>query len=478
MSTCVIGNEELDTKEDTLLTDEIYADIPKNSIGAIQKAELEWIQCKEDTRTIETIKEPGAWFNFFPATINGKHAMAMFSDQFNVLKQVLITRECQQVAQLWRTTLKRCRHQDQWKIANEAFLKLLKNDDSLQPAAHIVLGDKTLLEYGKALPETREDPLDKTTEGLKKNYIDRPQAQYHGTLVSFAPSFVKQEEKEEHFYTVTIMTNPYSHKSERKRIWRNFVDIQVHRQGFPVGALCRTTDQRLLAYPVSPNCIRVDIYQDTDGRREPTTRYIQAPQDVAILWCTISPNGTYFAVSDERQIYTWSNDDNLTSHTLEGGIGLAAMDIDDNGELTFGTTLGQVIRVDTVKRETLAIVAIPDALVIVGLVRTGGKTIVSTIRDVYIVESPTHPDDIIQIRTSRPMCLAVHGTRIISFNKYGHVLMFSTIQRQMMTEIPMGDLEVGVVLHIPWYPNGVYLRPDGRSVSMFYPNGLIKVVSI
>lgn len=476
MSSYFIGNDVLDTEEDTLLSEKIYADIPKQSIAAIQKAELDWAQCKDDTRTIETIAEPATWFNLFPATINGKHAMAFFSDRMISLKTILCTRECQQVAQLWRITLKRCRHQDQWKATNETFLKHLKYDEALQPAAQIVLGDTALLEYGKTLPETRVDPFDTTTEGLKREYVDRPQPVYQGTLISFDD--VPSKANDEDMYTVSVMTNPYTHKSEHKRTWRKFVDIQVFNKGYPVGALCKTTAKRMFAYPVSDHCIRIDIYEGTDNRQHVTTHYIRASQEVRILWCTMSSNGTYFAVSDERQIYTWSETHTLVSHTLEGNIGLAALDIDDLGELTFGTTMGQIIRVNTIKREVLMSTSIPDTLVILGLVRTGGKTIIHTIRDVFIIESLTDPDDIIQIRTSRPMSISLHGTRIVCFNKYGHLLLFSTIQRQMMTEVDMGKVEINVVLPTPWYPNGIFLRPDGRSMAVYYPNGLIKVVTI
>lgn len=473
---------------DTVVEQVVYDDIePPTMIPVVKESELAWIQCKEKSTSRLASRPENTWVNFIPSGINDKNAMGLVYEDCNTHKGIVVQREVQQFAQQWRTTLMRCRHQIQWEEINKRFMTTTQNDEMLKEAARLVFEDKALQAVKQSLPEARTDFEDKETEGLRKEYVVRSDPTHVVSRGAFG-----QEPDEEGTNTFKVMMINHT-KKEHKRVWKVFETMtNLQADTYPCGWLSQTGDKRMVAYRVTPELARVVVYNGPNPR-------VDIEQDIYIrvggnglLSCRISPDETKFALCDEFRIYTWSKGDKYflihflqlpslpedASETEKHLPGMGAMCLSANGELVFGTTMGQVYRVNLQSRTLSSYNKLPDSLAILGVVRVGSKTIVNTIQDIFIVESHISPDEMIQIKTRRPMCLAAMGTRILSFDKFGHLLIFSTIHREMMTEVPMDDAKCKIIVPLPWYDGGLYTSPDAKRIGVLYPDGMVKIVGV
>lgn len=474
---------------DQVVEQVVYDDIhPSTMIPVVKEAELAWIQCKKKSTSRIASRPESSWTNFVPVGINGKYAMGLVYEDCNTYKGIIVQREVQQFAQQWRTKLMRCRHQIQWSEIDKRFMKITQHDEELKSAARIIFEDQALQSIRQGLPEAREDFEDKENEGLRKEYVVRSDPSH---IIS-RNSFGERPEELSDGTSFKVMMMDHT-KKEHKRTWKVFETMtDLHSESYPCGWLSQTGNRRMVAYRVTPDLARVIVYNGTNPR-------VDIDQDIylrvgsnGLLTCRISPDETTFALCDEFRVYTWSKGDEFfhihflqlpslpedASEAEKHLPGIGSMTLSENGELIFGTTMGQVYRVNLVSSTLSSYNKLPDSLAILGVVRVGSKTIVHTIQDIFIVEAHTSPNEIIQINTRRPMCLIAMGTRIISFDKFGHLLIFSTIHREMMTEVPMDDAKCKIIVPLPWYGGGLYTSPDAKQIGVLYPDGMVKVAGV
>lgn len=111
--------------------------------------------------------------NWFPLGIGANLAYGLHTRLAHAHRCRLFEIEQDQLVRHWMYSLLRCKDRQQYKQIQSQFLKLVKEDPSLKPAANTVLEDGELLKFRDKLPEESEEPYDMRYESREVGTHER-----------------------------------------------------------------------------------------------------------------------------------------------------------------------------------------------------------------------------------------------------------------------------------------------------------------
>lgn len=455
-----------DTKPDRerVLDKAVYDDV--DDMEVTKRNESLWDR-QEGTRHERHLDAVEDVNQFVPVHVDGAEAVGLSFPTAMAYKNLLCNRECMQFIQQWRTALVRCVTKTQWKIVVERYMSRVKACPAFLPALRVVLEDRELVQVQEALPEER-DPEDRR----KRIDGDMERDKVHWVMdCNFPLTDNCPEALQSPLKRGQVLKSCYKKLTNSKRAWKTVQHFTYLDSTYPALAYS-ATHGTCVVRQVTKTVLQI-TYQSRSF-------FVTEETGHGLLSCCISPNGTLLAICNELCIYVIDVKESTKVRRLsmDQKMIITAMDLTDT-ELVYGTVHGHVHRIDLKRNKSLLKTWISDKVAITQVVRSGSKTVVQTIGSIYLVESDFQgPEQMIQINTWRPMCLAVRGGKILVLNKSGVLFLFSTVVREMFVEVPPPEgFHVTVDVGMPWY-KGVHIDKGTQRLTALFPDGQLREIVV
>lgn len=450
-----------DTKTERLLDAQFYDDIgSKEGIAKTKKNESHWDrqECARQERLLNAVRNPQ---NFVPVFVGSKEAVGLSFPNALQYKIMLSRREQMQFIQQWRIALIRCVTQTQWKIVNERYMLRIKKDPIFEVAMKYVLEDRDLLQVQQELPADRDED-DRRIR--REGDMEREPVHWIMDEVPLVP-----DPRAETLIKGHLITTKHNKLLDDSRQWKKGQSFSYLDDTFPTATYSEVHGSCVVRQ-VTETVMQI-TYDSKDY-------WIEDSSGHGLLSCSISPNGQLLAICNEYAVYLLNVKDRKVRRVrLDKQMIITAIHITDT-ELVYGTVHGHVHRIVLESNRSVK-TTIADKICITQIVRAGSKTVVQTIGSIYLVESDGHgPDQSVQVNTWRPMCIAVRGSKILVLAKTGALFMFSTVLREVFTEIPPPDgFSVEIDIGVAWY-KGVWIAENSEKLIAVYPDGQIREIRL
>lgn len=441
----------------------VYEDVEDVSLTKRNESFWDRQECERQERLSPPVANSE---HFVPAYVDHKKVVGLSFPNALDYKKMLHNRECMQFIQQWRCALIRCITKTQWKIVVERYINRVKDCPPFAPALKVVLEDRDLLEIQKSLPDEREkEDRRKCREGdMERDKIN--------WIMDISHEFAtKPEQPDETLQKGKVIISHHNKLRENKRQWMTLQSFSYLKNTFPALSF-HSEHGTCVVHQVSQKVIQISY--------DSQTFYIEENQGHGLLSACISPNGRLLAIGNEMCIFVIDTKDAAIFRRLhlDQDMLITAMDLTDT-QLVYGTVHGHVHRIDLQKNQGISKVLIPDKVTITQVLRRGSKTIVQSMGAVVLVDGGFQgQDSMIQINVWRPMCLATHGSKVLVLTRSGALFMFSTVVREMFTEIPPPkDFSITVDIGMPWY-RGLCFANNAQKLLALFPNGQLREISL